>query len=59
MQASSMCYPILLVFNNEGRSSMYTANNDGGNIPPCRTPLEMVKYGGISAFHLIHSHVQE
>ena len=43
----------LLVFNNEERSSMYTANNDGDNIPPCGTPLEIVKYGEISAPHLI------
>ena len=50
-----MWHPILLVFNNEERSSTYTANIDGDNIPPCRTPLEIVKYGDISALHLIHS----
>ena len=59
-----MWHPILLVFNNEERSSIYkkkiaffffTANNDGDNIPPCRTLLEIVKYGDISAPHLIHS----
>ena len=55
MHTSSMWHPILLVFNNEERSSIYTANNDGDNIPPCRTPLEIVKYGDISAPHLIHS----
>ena len=48
-----MWHPILLVFNNEERSSIYTANNDGDNIPPYRTPLEIVKYGDISAPHLI------
>ena len=47
-------YPACIV-NNEERSSIYTANNDGDNIPPCRTPLEIVKYGDISAPHLIHS----
>ena len=55
MHTSSMWHLILLVFNNEERSSIYTANNDGDNIPPCRTPLEIVKYGDISAPHLIHS----
>ena len=40
-----MWHRIQLVFNNEERS----ANNDGDNIPPCRTPLEIVKYGDISA----------
>ena len=50
-----MWHPILLVFNNEERSSMYTSNNDGDNIPPCRAPLEIVKYGDISAPQLIHS----
>ena len=49
MHTSSMWLPILLAFNNEERSSIYTANNDGDNIPPCRTPLEIVKYGDISA----------
>ena len=39
MHTSSMWHPILLVFNNEERLSIYTANNDGDNIPPCRTPL--------------------
>ena len=29
---------------NVGRSSVHTANNDGDNIPPCRTLLEIVKY---------------
>ena len=38
-----MWRPILLVFNIEERSSMYTANNDGDSIPPCRTPLKIVK----------------
>ena len=50
-----MWHPILLVFNHEERSSMYTANNDVDNIPSCRTPLEIIKYGDISALHLIHS----
>ena len=50
-----MWHSILLLFNNEERSSMHTANNDRDNIPPCRTPLEIVKYGDISAPHLIHS----
>ena len=50
-----MWHPILLVFNNEERASMYTTNNDGYNIPPCHTPLEIVKCGDISASHLIHS----
>ena len=55
MHTSSMWHLILLVFNNEERSSMYRANNDEDNILPCRTPLEIVKYGDISAPHLIHS----
>ena len=55
MHSSSMLHPIFLVFNNEERSSMYTANNDGHNIHPCRTPLEIVKYGDTSAPHLVHS----
>ena len=33
---------------------MYTTTNDGDNIPSCRTPLEIVKYGDISALHIIH-----
>ena len=37
MHTSSMWHPILLVFNNEEKSSRYTANNDRDNIPPCRT----------------------
>ena len=48
-----MLHPILLVFNNVERSS--TANNDGHNIYPCRTPLEIVKYGDTSAPHLVYS----
>ena len=56
MHTSSMWHPILLVFNHEEKSSMYTANNDGDNIHSCRTPLETIKYGGISAPHLIHSY---
>ena len=55
MHTSSMWHPILLVFNNKERSSVYTANNDGDSYPPCRTPLEIVKYGDISAPHLKHS----
>ena len=50
-----MWHTILLVSNNEERSSMYTTNNDRDSIPPCRTPLEIVKYGDISAPHLIHN----
>ena len=42
MHTSSMWHSILLVFNDEVRSSMYTAINDRDNIPPCRTPLEIV-----------------
>ena len=52
MHTSLMWHPILLVFNNEDRSSIYTTNNDGNNIPPGRTPLEIVKYGNISTSHL-------
>ena len=37
-----MWHPILVVFNNEDRSSMYTANYDGYNITPCRTLLEVI-----------------
>ena len=51
-----MWHPILYVFNNEERSSMYTAKNDGDNVSPCRSQLEIVKYGDISAPHLIHSY---
>ena len=43
MHTSSVWHPILLVFNNVERSSMYTANTDGDNIPPYRTLLEIVK----------------
>ena len=50
-----MWHPILLVFNNEDRSSMYTANYDGYNITPCHTLLEVIKYGDVSAPHVIHS----
>ena len=49
MHTSRMWHPILLVFNNEERSSMYAANNNGDNIPHCRTPLEIVTYGDILA----------
>ena len=31
------------VFDNEERSSMYTANNDGDNIPTCRTLLALYR----------------
>ena len=55
MHTSSMWHPILLAFNNEERSSLYTANNDGDNMPPCLTPLEIVKYGDISGPQLINS----
>ena len=55
MHTSSMWHLILLVFNNEEKSSRYTANNNGDNIPSCRTPLEIVKYGHISAPHLMHT----
>ena len=49
MHTLSLWHPILLVFNNIEKSSMYTKNNDGDNIPPCRTRLEKVKYDDISA----------
>ena len=55
MHTSSMWHPILLLFNNEERSSIYTANNDRDNIPPFCISLEIVKYSEISALHLIHS----
>ena len=54
MHASSMWHPICSYLTMK-RDHPYTANNDGDNIPPCRTPLEIVKYGDISAPHLIHS----
>ena len=44
-----MWHPIMLVFYNEERSSMYTANNDGDNFLPGRNLLEIVKYDDISA----------
>ena len=55
MHTLTMWHPILPVFNNKERSSMYTANNDGDNIPSCRTPLKIVKHDDILTLHLIHS----
>ena len=33
----------MLVLSNEERSSMYVANKDGDNIPPCRTLYTNIK----------------
>ena len=35
---------MLLVLSNEEKTSLYIANKDGDNIPPCRTPLVILKY---------------
>ena len=36
-------YPDLASFKCFDRSSMYTANNRGDNVPPCLIPFETVK----------------
>ena len=43
------------ISKNEERTSMYTGNKGEANIPPCRTPLKIVKYDDISAPHLMHN----
>ena len=50
-------HPILLVLSNEGRyrSSIYTANKDRDNIPPCRSPLLVLKYYDISVPYPINT----
>ena len=48
MYTSLLGHPILLVLcNKERSSSMYIANKDGDNIPPCGTPLLILKYNDI------------
>ena len=53
VQGSIPTYPMndILVFSNEESSSIYTANKGRDNVPPCRTPLKIVKYENFSIPH--------